>query len=152
MKLIEVLQKVANSEIKKGTKLWLEECSFNFNGDSFTNEQYPFGNSSFLSTRFLNKEVEFIPPKEKKYFVKFNMRGLKESEMYLNYQTENDYVFIDTTQQSVVYKTHFREDELKSIRPVKEFLDDMKGKYELVEVTNDENHQANNCKRQNVIR
>lgn len=72
MKLIEVLKKVANGEIEKGTKLWFEECSFNFNGDSFTNEQYPFGNSSFLSTRFLNKEVEFIPPKEKKRSIDSN--------------------------------------------------------------------------------
>lgn len=70
MKMIEVLQKVANGEIEKGTKLWLEECSFNFNGDSFTNEQYPFGNSSFLSTRFLNIEVELIQPKPKKYQLK----------------------------------------------------------------------------------
>lgn len=134
MKVIEILQKVANGEIEKGTKLWLEECSFNFNGDSFTNEQYPFGNSSFLSTRFLNKEVELIPPKEKKYLVKFNMRGLKESEMYLNYQTENDYVFIDTTKQSVVHKTHFTKSELKSIKLVREFLEDMEGKYTLIEV------------------
>ena len=55
MKIIEILKKIANGEIEKGTKLWLEECSFNFNGDSFTNEQHPFGNSIFLSTRFLNK-------------------------------------------------------------------------------------------------
>lgn len=88
MKLIEVLQKVANGEIEKGTKLWLEECSFNFNGDSFTNEQYPFGNSSFLSTRFLNKEVEFIPPKEKKYRLKL----YKEDD--LSYVTRSPYVNI----------------------------------------------------------
>ena len=113
MKLIEVLQKVANVEIEKGTKLWLEECSFNFNGDSFTNEQYPFGNSSFLSTRFLNKEVEFIPPKEKKYRLKL----YKEDD--LSYVTFSPYknIFnydVSDKNETCNYRTKFTQEQIDS--------------------------------------
>lgn len=111
MKIIEILQKVANGEIEKGTKLWLEECSFNFNGDSFTNEQYPFGNSSFLSTRFLNKEVEFIPPKEKKYQLKL----YKDDD--LSYVTcssyENDFNYdLSDKNETCEFITKFTQEEI----------------------------------------
>lgn len=111
MKVIEILQKVANGEIEKGTKLWLEECSFNFNGDSFTNEQYPFGNSSFLSTRFLNKEVEFIPPKEKKYQLKL----YKDDD--LSYVTcssyENDFNYdLSDKNETCEFITKFTQEEI----------------------------------------
>lgn len=99
MKIIEILKKIANGEIEKGTKLWLEECSFNFNGDSFTNEQYPFGNSSFLSTRFLNKEVELIPPKPKKYYLR-----LYEDDSF-SYINKNKIGCTD-------YKTKFTQEEI----------------------------------------
>ena len=146
MKMIEVLQKVANGEIKDQTTLEIYDNT----GDIYTytfDEKFKafydecddeLGGDFEISNKFLNYEVELIPPKEKKYFVKFNMRGLQENEMYLNYQTENDYVFIYTTQQSLVYKTHFAKSELQSIRSVREFLEDMQGKYELIEVDKDE--------------
>ena len=111
MKMIEVFIKLANGEIEKGTKLWLEECSFNFNGDSFTNEQYPFGNSSFLSTRFLNKEVEFIPPKEKKYQLKL----YKDDD--LSYVTcssyENDFNYdLSDKNETCEFITKFTQEEI----------------------------------------
>lgn len=111
MKIIEILKKIANGEIEKGTKLWLEECSFNFNGDSFTNEQYPFGNSSFLSTRFLNKEVEFIPPKEKKYQLKL----YKDDD--LSYVTcssyENDFNYdLSDKNETCEFITKFTQEEI----------------------------------------
>ncbi|MEQ3505758.1 hypothetical protein [Enterococcus cecorum] len=147
MKMIEVLQKVANGEIKDQTTLKIHDHhvlhTYTFEGkynSFYSNTKYrrELGGYFKISGDFLNYEVELIPPKEKKYLVKFNMRGLKESEMYLNYQTENDYVFIDTTEQSLVYKTHFTEKELQSIQPVREFLDDMQGKFELIEVDDNE--------------
>ncbi|WP_171379267.1 hypothetical protein [Enterococcus cecorum] len=142
MKIIEILQKVANGEIEKGTKLWLEECSFNFDGDRFTNEQHPFGNSIFLSTRFLNKEVELIEPKPKKYMIKLNVRGLYPQHNYVNYYNSGIKQWIEfrTKSESAHYQTEFTEDELQYIKPVKEFLDDMQGKYKLVEVTEDEDY------------
>lgn len=118
MKMIEVFIKLANGEIEKGTKLWLEECSFNFNGDSFTNEQYPFGNSSFLSTRFLNKEVEFIPPKEKKYQLKL----YKDDD--LSYVTcssyENDFNYdLSDKNETCEFITKFTQEEIDSDKLLK---------------------------------
>lgn len=133
MKMIDVLNMMAEGKIKKGTKFILGDNLFIFNGDRFKAGNFRI----FLNSRDLNLEVEMIEPKEKKFLVKFNMRGLKENEIYLNYQTENDYVFIHTFRQSKVCKTIFTKSELQSIQPVKEFLEDMEGKYELIEV--DEN-------------
>ncbi|MCJ0596337.1 hypothetical protein MMJ46_03265 [Enterococcus cecorum] len=145
MKMIEVFGLMAKGEIKEGTKLVIGGNVYSYidtytddSGCSFVNEEgYSdtfLEDEEMITQPFLNLEVELIPPKEKKYLVKFNMRGLKESEMYLNYQTENDYIFIDTTKQSVVHKTHFTKSELQSIQLVREFLEDMEGKYQLIEV------------------
>lgn len=140
MKMIEVLQKVANGEIEKGTKLWLEECSFNFNGDSFTNEQHPFGNSIFLSTRFLNKEVEFIPPKEKKYRVRFKLLGSSREGSFLSWEKYPDGVFLSIQESTGDIKTHFTKSELQSIEPVRKLLADAADGYELIEVTEYEDY------------
>lgn len=139
MKIIEILQKVANGEIEKGTKLWLEECSFNFDGDSFTNEQYPFGNSIFLSTRFLNKEVELIPSKEKRYAIKLNIRGFLYK--YLNYNQTSELVHLnDLKEIPGLKKAKFTKSEMQDIKTVREFLADAEGKYELIEVLEDETY------------
>lgn len=134
MRIIEVLNMIANGEIKEGTKFILNDDLFIFNGGVFGSGLYYLENCMFLKEEDLNQEVDLIEPKPKKYLVKFNMRGLKENEMYLNYQTKNDYVVLCTTKQSLVYKTKFTKDELKSIQPVREFLEDMEGKYQLIEV------------------
>lgn len=78
-----------------------------------------------------------IPPKEKKYLVKFNIRGLRnniDEFCYLNYVKRYEYVDIDDKTQTVSHETMFTKQELKSIKPVKEFLEDLQGKYELIEV------------------
>lgn len=134
MRIIEVLNMIANGEIKEGTKFILNDDLFIFNGGVFGSGLYYLENCMFLKKEDLNQEVELIEPKPKKYLVKFNMRGLKENEMYLNYQTKNDYVVLCTTKQSLVYKTKFTKDELQSIQPVREFLEDMEGKYTFIEV------------------
>lgn len=142
MKLIEVLQKLANGEIEKGTKLWLEECSFNFDGGRFTNEQRPFSNSLFLSTRFLNEKVELFEPKPRKYLIKLNVRWLYPPLNYVNYYNSGIKQLIEfrTASESAHFQTHFTEKELQSIKLLREFLEDMQGKYELIEVIEDENH------------
>lgn len=144
MKMIDVLVKQANKEIKEGTILKVPDeelfgkksvFEFEFNEDNFYSEEgltvedlYPF------DTDFLNSEVELIPPKEKKYLVKFNMRGLNEYFTYLNYSELRNCVMIDNKSEDEIYKIHFTKSELQSIQPVREFLEDMKGKYELIEV------------------
>lgn len=134
MKIIEILKKIANGEIEKGTKLWLEECSFNFDGDRFTNEQHPFGNSIFLSTRFLNKEVELIPPKEKKYRVRFKLLGSSKEGSFLSWEKCPYGVFLSIQEGTGDIKTQFTKSELQSIEPVRKFLADAEGGYELIEV------------------
>ena len=138
MKMINVLNMVAEGKIKKGTKFILGDNLFIFNGDRFKAGNFYLGGRIFLNARDLNIEVDLILPKPKKYLVKFNMRGLKENEMYLNYQTENDYVQIADKKQNLSYKTHFTKSELQSIKLVREFLEDMEGKYELIEVEDNE--------------
>lgn len=145
MKIIEVFIKLVNDEIKDQTILKI----YDHTGDIYTytfDEKFKafydecddeLGGDFEISNKFLNYEVELIPPKEKKYLVKFNMRGLRSSIdefCYLNYVKRYEYVDIDNKTQTVSNKTRFTKQELQSIQPVKEFLEDMEGKYELIEV------------------
>lgn len=142
--MIDVLNMMSKNEIKEGTKLiiggymfdyvkrWLSETSVSYRfeyGKGKTLEDY-----YDIDINFLNKEVGLIPPEEKKYLVKFNMRGWKEHFRYLNYYKKNDSIEINSKRCTDSAKTHFTKDELQSIQPVREFLEDMQGKFELVEV------------------
>ncbi|CAI3252810.1 hypothetical protein CIRMBP1284_01832 [Enterococcus cecorum] len=138
MKLIEVLQKVANGEIEKGTKFILGDNLYIFNRDRFRAGNFYLDGRIFLNARDLNREVDLIPPKEKKYLVKFNMRWWIERFSYLNYYEKNESIELNTKQSSVFCKASFTKDELQSIQPVREFLEDMEGKYELIEVNDNE--------------
>ena len=148
MRMIDVFIKLANDEIKDQTILKV----YDHTGDMYTytfdkkfKEFYDEYNNEMIddfkiSNKFLNYEVELIQPKEKKYFVKFNMRWWIERFSYLNYYEKNESVELNTKQSSVFCKASFTKDELQSIQPVREFLEDMKGKYELVEVEENENN------------
>lgn len=57
---------------------------------------------------------------------------------YLNYDKSINYVFIYSKAETITYKTQFTKSELQSIQPVREFLEDMEGKYELIEVDDNE--------------
>ena len=138
MKLIEVLQKVANGEIEKGTKFILGDNLYIFNRDRFRAGNFYLDGRIFLNARDLNREVDLIPPKEKKYLVKFNMRWWIGRFSYLNYYEKNESIELNTKQSSVFCKASFTKDELQSIQPVREFLEDMEGKYELIEVNDNE--------------
>lgn len=134
MKMIEVLQKLANGEIKEGTKFILNDDLFIFNGRVFESGLHLLENCMFLKEEDLNQEVELIQPKPKKYLVKINIRGLQERFTYLNYKETSGYVNLDSKYRLSSIRTEFTKSELESIQPVKEFLDDMQGKYELIEV------------------
>ena len=145
MKMIDVFDLMAKKEIKHETLLivYSESVGYVYKYDklyqTFLNDDSKRMEEDFVfGDDFLNFDVKLIPPKEKKYLVKFNMRGLKENEIYLNYQTENDYVFIHNSRQSKVCKTIFTKSELQSIQLVREFLKDMEGKFELIEVEDNE--------------
>lgn len=144
MKMIEVFDLMAKGEIEKGTKLkiindynelyeyvyTIDEGKFCFLGEDGSNlcDEFRFDEG------FLLEEVNLIPPKEKKYLIKVNVHGLAISFEYLNYFKQGKGIVISSKNDNYSYKTHFTKQELKSIQPVKEFLDDMQGKYELIEV------------------
>lgn len=145
MKMIEVFDLMAKGEIKEGTILkFVDSCNeivsyiYDEEMNAFYDEaQYDLGSEGEICGPFLNKKVELIPPKEKKYLVKFNMRGLRsdiDEFCYLNYVKKYEYVDVDDKTQTVSHKTRFTKQELQTIQPVKEFLEDMEGKFELIEV------------------
>ena len=141
MKMIDVLNMMAKGEIKEGTKLItdddLDDYAYRYSEvyqtfmDRYMNRvEHDFN----MDKDFLNLEVELIPPKEKKYLVKFNMRWWIERFSYLNYYEKNESIELNTKQSSVFCKASFTKSELESIQPVREFLEDMEGKYTLIEV------------------
>ena len=151
MKMIDVFNLMAEGKIEAGTKLVIGGNVYSYidtytddSGCSFVNEEgYSdtfLEDEEMITQPFLNLEVELIPPKEKKYLVKFNMHGLKGHFRYLNYYKTNDSdsIQINTKSCTELAKTHFTKDELQSIQLVKEFLDDMQGKIELIEVEDNE--------------
>ncbi|MDZ5577796.1 hypothetical protein U1289_06645 [Enterococcus cecorum] len=149
MKMIDVLNMMVKGEIKEGTKLVIGGNVYSYidtytddSGCSFVNEEgYSdtfLEHEEMITQPFLNLEVELISPKEKKYLVKLNIRGWKEHFRYLNYYEKNESIEINSKRCTDFAKTHFTKDELQSIQPVREFLEDMEGKYELIEVEENE--------------
>lgn len=144
MKLIDVFVKQASKEIKEGTVLRVPDeglfgkksvFEFEFYGGSFYGEEMSSVEELYpLDTDFLNREVELIPPKEKKYLIKVNVRGLIKPYGYLNYSKEKGGVVLSTEISNFDYKTHFTQEEMRSIKPVREFLEDMEHRHELIEV------------------
>lgn len=147
MIMIDVLNKLSKGEIKAQTELFVYdhiECIgiYTFDGKAFYNERdEEIGSNFLISAMFLNYTVELIPPKEKKYLVKFNMRGLRNGREYLNLDYDkrgDERVHLDDKCETLSMQTEFTKQELQSIQPVREFLEDMQGKYELVEVVENE--------------
>lgn len=137
MELINVLNLMAEGKIKEGTKLEFDGYEYEFSEDHFEDDSGNWLEDVHeISASFLNLEVELIPPKEKKYLIKLNVKWLKSSFSHVNYvnRDTNQYILIGDDENLVRYQTQFTKKELQSIKPLKEFLDDMQGKYELVEV------------------
>lgn len=143
MKMIEVMIKLANGRIEDQTTLKIYDShalyTYTFEGRYnafYSNTKYraELGSYFKINSNFLNYEVELIPPKEKKYLIKVNVRGLIEPYGYLNYSKERDGVALSRGIDSDSYKTHFTRTEMQSIKPVREFLEDMGDRYELIEV------------------
>lgn len=141
MKMIDVLVKLANGWIEDQTilKIYDHHVSHTYTYERkynsfYSNTKYRAGGYFKISGDFLNYEVELIPPKEKEYLVKFNMRGLKNGKEYLNYDKHCGNVGLNDKGETSLIQTKFTKKELQGIQQVHEFLEDMKGKYELVEV------------------
>lgn len=148
MIMIDVLNKLSKGEIKAQTELFVYdhiECIgiYTFDGKAFYNERgEEIGSHFIISGEFLNYIVELIPPKSKKYLVKFNMRGLRNGREYLNLDYDkrgDERVHLGDKCETLSMQTEFTKQELQSIQPVREFLEDMEGKYELIGVDDNEN-------------
>ena len=145
MKMIEVFDLMAKKEIKHETLLivYSESVGYVYKYDklyrTFLNDDSKRMEEDFVfGDDFLNFDVKLIPPKEKKYLVKFNMRGLDNECKYLNYSSSQKSVILNIKISNRAFQTHFTKDELQSIQPVREFLEDMQGKYTLIEVEDNE--------------
>lgn len=154
MKMIDVLNLMAQGKIKQGTKLEIGNKIYTYTEEITRRECYFIDikndeielleDVEIITEKFLNQEVELIKPKGKKYLVKLNVKWLKSTFSHVNYvnRSTDQYVIIGDDENLGrsdfgCYQTQFTKKELQSIKPVKEFLDDMQGKYELVEVTED---------------
>ena len=135
MRMIDVLNMMAEGKIKEGTKIILnDDLHFIFNGRVFESDLYLLENCMFLKEEDLNQEVELIPPKEKKYRVRFEFLGSSKKGSFLSWEKCPYGVFLSIQEGTGDIKTHFTKSELQSIQPVREFLEDMEGKYTLIEV------------------
>lgn len=160
MKMIEVLNLIAEGKIKEGTILEIHDpvnklYTYTFNGkykSFYSNTEYSreLGNYFKINDNFLNRKVELIPPKEKKYLIKANMQWFNKDFAYLNYDKQRNCIMIYNKVENITYKTHFTKKELQSIQPVREFLEDMEGKYELIEVNSNDSMDSIKCNSTNI--
>lgn len=159
MKMIDVMIKLANGWIEDQTTLKIYDhhvshtYTFERKYNSFySNTKYrrELGGHFKTSGDFLNYEVELIPPKEKKYLIKVNVQGLHEDFSYLNYFEEKNQITIYEKDTYEIYKIHFTKSEMQSIKPVREFLEDMEGKYELIEVNSNDSMDSIKCNSTNI--
>lgn len=144
MKMIDVYMKMTNFEIEIGTKLiigdytfiyvkrWLSETSVSYRFEDMKEKMLE--DYYDIDLDFLNKEVELIEPKPKKYLIKVNIKGLIKELTVLNYQRLTGKIHLGYPGDTNFVKTSFTKSEMQSIQPVREFLEDMQGKYELIEI------------------
>ena len=143
MNIIEVLKKVPNGEIKDQTTLKIYDPhvlhTYTFEGkynSFYSNTKYrrELGGYFKISGDFLNYEVELIPPKEKKYLVKLTIRGINDENTYLNRNRKRNVIFLSDNFEGQYSQTKFTKQEMQDIQLVREFLEDIEGKYKLIEV------------------
>ena len=143
MKMIDILNMMAEGKIEKSTKLIvstdLKDYKYEYR---YSKEYHEFFDKHlnrieddfFLDKDFLNMEVELIPPKEKKYRVRFKLLGSSKEGSFLSWEKFPYGVFLSIQEGTGDIKTNFTKSELQSIQPVREFLEDMEHRYELIEV------------------
>lgn len=146
MKLIDVFNMMAEGKIKKDTRLIIitpagEEYRYQYaidihKGYCFFIDDYDRGIGYRLDTTagMLQYEARLIEQKEKKYLVKLNIRGLRNGREYLNYDKRGGHVNLNDKCETSSIQARFTKKELQDVQQVREFLEDMKGKYELIEI------------------
>lgn len=142
MKMIEVMIKLANGWIEDQTTLKIYDPhvshTYTFEGkynSFYSNTKYrrELGGYFKISGDFLNYKVELIPPKPKRYLIKVNIKGLIRELTVINYHRLLGKIVLGSAGDTNFVQTNFTKSEMQSIEPIREFLEDMKGKYELIE-------------------
>lgn len=116
MKVIDVLAKLANDEIKDGTELEVHDLmghitKYTFYGKSkeFRNERFDGMDRWFsINDSFLNLEVELIPPKPKKYYLRLDK---DDNCSYINKNVYFSYEVANKSEHNN-YKTKFTQEEI----------------------------------------
>lgn len=148
MKMIEVFDLMAEGKIKEGTKLkivndynelyeyvcTIDEGKFCFLGEDGSSLCDEFR----LDEGFLLEEVELIPPKPKKYLIKLTIKGINDENTYLNLNRKRNTLFLSNNYEGQYYQRKFTTQEMQDIQLVRELLEDMEGKYELIGVDDNE--------------
>lgn len=150
LKMYELVALMAKGEIKNGAKLYItdkmldevEEYVYKevktdyFNNSYFVNKyNTKLDERYFSDINYLNESVSIINPNEIKYYIKVNMDGLAERKSYLNYTDYPDgcELSLNIKDKGLFIKTTFTMSEMEEYKEVREFLDDMEGRYELIE-------------------
>ena len=142
MKMIDVLNMVAEGKIKQGTKLEIGNKIYTYTEEIARRECYFIDieddeielleDAEIITEKFLNFDVKLIEPKENKYLVKLTIKGIADT--YLNRSRETSILFLSDSFEGQYSQTKFTKQEMQDIQLVREFLKDMEGKYELIEV------------------
>ena len=161
MKMIDVLNMMKEGRIKEGTKLKIGYKIYDYIKDYTENENCSFVNkeddrtelledNELITTDFLNKEVELMPSKEKKYLIKINIKGLIRELTVVNYQRLIGEIVLGSPGDTNFVQTSFTKSEMQSIEPIREFLADMKGNYELIDVNSNDSMDSIKCNSTNI--
>lgn len=142
MKLIDVVNKWANNEIENETKLVVYDKAgrrYTYTFDARSDEFYDeYGNTlsgnRMMNIDYLTYEVKIIPPEEKKYLISVHIKGLIRELTVINYHRLLGKIVLGSAGDTNFVQTSFTKSEMQSIEPIREFLDDMKGKYTFIEV------------------
>lgn len=138
MKIIDVFNLMAKDEIKNGTEIVFyydfEAYVYKYHKlyQTFLNDDFKRMEEEFIfGGDFLNYNVKLISPEEKKYLIKLSVRGIVDT--YLNCRRNTGILFLSDSSEGQYFQTRFTEKEMQDIKQVREFLQDMEGKYQLIE-------------------
>ena len=118
MKIIDVLNMIANGEIKEGTKIILNDDLFIFNGGVFVNDLCYLETCMFLKKEDLNQEVELIPPKPNKYYLRLNADDDLSYVTRSSYDNDFNYDLGDEN-EIMEFKTKFTQEEIDNDKLLK---------------------------------
>lgn len=129
MKMIDVLNMMSEGKIKEGTKLKIGYKIYSYIKDYTESENCSFVNqeddraefledNEFITTDFLNREVELIEPKPKKYQLKLYKEDDLSYVTRSSYGSDFNYDFGDKI-EIMEFKTKFTQEEIDNDKLLK---------------------------------